>query len=239
MRRATWIFSVALALNLAGARADADAMDRITDLGPAGQTNPAASTTFNAVALSGLFPVRIDSSGQVTAGGMGQFNLANAAAIQAPYPIGNANAFPAVGGAPYQAGWIAGQDPRSSWQAFVWNGQSQSGMALGAAPPAFGQPGYGQFSEALGVNDAGHVVGALGNQQNPQASTAVTWGLTADGSGPLAPFHAQLGSFSEAIGINNHDQVVGLFQSATNPHAFLFTGNQLIDLNSLIPASSG
>jgi probable HAF family extracellular repeat protein len=236
---ATWILTVAVVLHLAGSRADADALYQLTDLGPASNANPGASTTFNAVALSDLFPVRVDSSGQVTSGSMGPLDLSKASAIQAAYPIRNANVFPAVGDSQYQVGWISGQDSRSSWQAFVWNGQSQSGTALGAAPPAFGQPGYGQFSEALGVSNAGHVVGALGNQQDPQSSTAVTWGPTSDGSDPLAPLHSQLGTFSQAIGINSHDQIVGLFQSYTNPHAFLFTGNQLMDLNSLIPTSSG
>src|SRR5262249_26455330 len=161
--------------------------------------------------------VRIDASGQVTSGSMGPFDLSKASAIQATYPIRNANVFPAIGDSQYQVGWIAGQDPRSSWQAFVWNGQSQSGTALGAAPPDFGQPGSGQFSVALGVNDAGHAVGALGNQQDSQSSTAVTWGLTSDGSDPLTPLHSQLGSFSQAIGINNHEQFVGIFQSYTDP----------------------
>jgi probable HAF family extracellular repeat protein len=45
--------------------------------------------------------------------------------------------------------------------------------------------------------------------------------------------------FHQAIGINNHDQIVGIFQSYTDPRAFLFTGNQVVDLNSLLPASSG
>ena len=232
----TRILTAVIVLNLAGSEAAADPMYQVTDLGLDGNGNPSSSTTSNALSESELRPVRIDANGQVTNGAMGPFDLSQLSAIQAPYAVGNANLFPAIGGSSYQAGWIRGPDSRDSWQALIWNGQS--GMALGTAPPAFGEPGFGTASVANGVNDAGHAVGAVGNA-NLQSETAVTWGLSPNGGDPLAPLHAQLGSYSEAFGINAHDQIVGTFGSYTNPHAFLFTGDQLLDLNSLTPANSG
>jgi probable HAF family extracellular repeat protein len=48
------------------------------------------------------------------------------------------------------------------------------------------------------------------------------------------------GSGSVAYGINNNGQVVGQSDmSIGSPHAFLYSGGQMMDLNTLLPANSG
>jgi probable HAF family extracellular repeat protein len=64
--------------------------------------------------------------------------------------------------------------------------------------------------------------------------------LSGPGGGPLINL-GTLGTTSTGIGINNAGQVVGTSQlSSGGPyHAFLYSGGQMLDLNSLIATGSG
>lgn len=245
-----WILALAF-FGLTATRAGADPVYQLQDLGKApAQYFPPSSSPGSLAAEAGVAHPNMLTHGldtdSVFTTDLG--STKHLGSIQAPYTIGSANVFPAQFGNPYQAGFMTSHDPRSAWQAMVWNNQTQTGHALAPAP---GTPAWPQFpgsspnpnewySLASGVNNQGHVVGMVGSFQGGHESTtmAVTWGMTGNGSDPLDSVRSQLGTYSHAYGINNQDQIVGSFGSYDHPHAFLFSNGKLTDLNRGLPASS-
>jgi probable HAF family extracellular repeat protein len=77
-------------------------------------------------------------------------------------------------------------------------------------------PGPGDFSEARGINDAGHVVGLSAGTDFRAFLWTPRAGMQNLGTLPG-------GDFSEAFGINNAGQVVGRASAASGDRAFLWT----------------
>ncbi|HEX4966857.1 MAG TPA: hypothetical protein VF173_38970 [Thermoanaerobaculia bacterium] len=94
------------------------------------------------------------------------------------------------------------------------------------------------FSDAFGINQAGHVVGNSG----AFITTAALWQKSASGAWTITSL-GSLGSggTSTAYRINNREQIVGESQSAAwgDYHAILWQCGSMIDLNTRIPAGSG
>ena len=124
----------------------------------------------------------------------------------------------AINAAGLVVGWS--QNPDTGYQnATVWNGTAVTN--LGTAD---------QGSEAYGINASGQVVGF--STANSLNGAATLWnGSTATDLGALPG-----GTSSQANGINDAGQVVGysLNGSSGTQDATLWTGGQVLDLNSLV-----
>jgi len=96
----------------------------------------------------------------------------------------------------------------------------------------------GAVSQGQGVNDSGQVTGFSGV---PTSSTAAHAFLSGPGGGALKDLGTLGGTSSYGFGVNDAGQVVGsLYNSLTGGgHAFLYSGGQMLDLNSLIAPGSG
>jgi hypothetical protein len=210
-------------------------MYQVTDLGKSSYAmdSPAFSPDFEEREVR---PVRIDDDGRVTYYDRKSLDSSMYGNVHAPYTVGSMELYPAPQDARYRVGYATSNDPRSYWQAVLWDGQT--GRVLGQPPSPPGAP-EGAYSVGLGVNDSGQVVGMAGNTSGPPSGHAISWGVLPDGGDPFDAVRSQLGSYSEAFGINNTDQIVGAFQSVVDPRAFLLQGGQLTDLNSVIPSDSG
>lgn len=93
----------------------------------------------------------------------------------------------------------------------------------------------GPASSAHDVNDQVHVCGWSLLQPNNPASRGFLW---ADGI--MKSVGTLGGIYSAAFGLNNLDQVVGASTRADGTQvAFLWSNDQLLDLNSLLPPGSG
>ncbi len=88
-------------------------------------------------------------------------------------------------------------------------------------------------SQGFGVNDAGQVVGQSGGHAF----------LSGPDGGPLKDLGTLGGSLTFSVGeaINDSGQVVGTSYAfgGAGGHAFLYSGGQMLDLNSLIAPGSG
>jgi probable HAF family extracellular repeat protein len=121
-------------------------------------------------------------------------------------------------------GQIVGQGPSTAYpteHAVLYSG----GKTQDLGPPT----GYG--SQALGVNDAGQVVGWF---YNGIATHAFLYS-----GGQMKDLGTLGATNSDAEGINNAGQVVGSVNSSTTFRAFLYSNGTMIDLNTLIDPSSG
>lgn len=140
-------------------------------------------------------------------------------------------------------GQIAGRnyDPASHMDVAVfWNTSN-------AAPTVLGSLGPNQGSSVTAINDAGQIAGWSGIPGGDRH--AVIWNSPVSGPtdlGTLGDF-AGIGmpgvTESRALDINVHGMVVGQsFYSVTNQGnyatGFLWDGTSMIDINSLLPASS-
>ena len=93
----------------------------------------------------------------------------------------------------------------------------------------------GSVSEAYDINASGQVVG-----YSYTTSTGTPHAFLYSASTGMQDLGTLGGSFSHALGINDSGQVVGNSSPPTGrTHAFLYSGGQMQDLNSLIPADSG
>ncbi len=92
----------------------------------------------------------------------------------------------------------------------------------------------GASSSAFGVNDAGQIVGSA------ERGDGETHAFLLDG-GQMRDLGTLGGAFSEARAINDLGDVVGssLLADGVTRHAFMYTGGELVDLNSLLPDDSG
>jgi probable HAF family extracellular repeat protein len=117
------------------------------------------------------------------------------------------------------SGQIAGEDWNSGTQAFMWdNGNPQS---IGLTD-----------SFAFDINDNGQITGSIKTGSGFNDHLAYTW----DSSGGVQYLGTLSGTFSEAFGINSSGQIVG----RSDYNAFIWeSGTGMIDLNNLIPESSG
>ena len=151
----------------------------------------------------------------------------------------------------------------ASGSGYVVNGYAinSSGIVVGnyatsstAAPSAFYDVGttvtqihtpadtssVSYYATASGINDAGEVVGSAVMSSTATGYHAYSFNIS--GSGGMQDLGTLGGDFSWADGINSAGQIVGTSTTTTADnmeHAFIYSGGTMMDLNSLIPASSG
>lgn len=91
----------------------------------------------------------------------------------------------------------------------------------------------GTSSSAIGVNDEGEVVGSAELVDGSTHAFLSTEGRMLD-LGTLG------GTFSEARALNDRGEVVGssLLEDGATRHAFIWSNNSLVDLNTLLPPNS-
>lgn len=92
----------------------------------------------------------------------------------------------------------------------------------------------GLWSFGVDVNDEGDFLINVVTSIVPGMSHAVI-----DSAGTTITLGTLGGNFAQATGFNNHGQVVGLADVSFNFHGFLFTGGEMLDVNTLLPAGSG
>ena len=120
------------------------------------------------------------------------------------------------------------ETPNGNDRAFIWGDSNNNNVS---DPGEMVQlPDMGLSSAANGVNDSGHAVGfVLDNQFNRQGAIWTdTSGFTLTG---VLPGNVE----SEAFDINNFGQVVGHSQAVP----FIWDNGQIANLNSLIPQGLG
>ena len=149
-------------------------------------------------------------------------------------PDGNAHAIndsgQAAGGsgvcAAFNPIWLTNLQPL---HALLWEG----GKAIDLG--SLGGTGQGDGIMALNLNNHGQVIGSS-DLQGDASFHAFLWTHEA-GMQDLGTLQGDVDS--AAIGINDNGQIVGVSIDASfNPRAFLRQGQQLIDLNTLVPAGS-
>jgi probable HAF family extracellular repeat protein len=94
----------------------------------------------------------------------------------------------------------------------------------------------GAYSDAYGINASGTVVGVSYLSTHGQRHAFMSDGKTMTDLGALG------GNISVAYGINTSGEIVGMCSAAPGSHnntAFLYTGGQMIDLNTVLPPDSG
>jgi probable HAF family extracellular repeat protein len=93
----------------------------------------------------------------------------------------------------------------------------------------------GPACHGLDINDLVHICGWGYLQSNSPASRGFIWS-----DGVMKPLGTLGGIYSSANGINNLDQVVGVSTRVDEtPVAFLWSNDQMVDLNTLIAPGSG
>ena len=149
-------------------------------------------------------------------------------------PDGNAHAIndsgQAAGGsgicAAFNPIWLTNLQPL---HALLWEGGKTTDLG------SLGGTGHGDGITALNLNNHGQVIGSS-DLQGDASFHAFLW--THDtGMQDLGTLQGDVSS--AAIGINDIGQIVGVSLDANfNPRAFLRQGQELIDLNTLVPAGS-
>jgi probable HAF family extracellular repeat protein len=123
--------------------------------------------------------------------------------------------------------------------AFVWGlvgASTASAVTTTYTVKDLGTLSGGSFTFPNGINDSGQVVGeADGSAGNTRAF------LYSESTGMKDLGTLPNGAISEAYAINDSGQVVGYSYTTStgSQHAFLYSGGQMYDLNSLIPTDSG
>ena len=149
-------------------------------------------------------------------------------------PDGNAHAIndsgQAAGGsgvcAAFNPVWLTNLQPL---HALLW----ESGKVVDLGN--LGGTGYGDGIMALNLNNHGQVIGSS-DLQGDASFHAFLW-THETGMQDLGTLPGDVDS--AAIGINDNGQIVGVSIDANfNPRAFLRQGQELIDLNTLVPAGS-
>ncbi|MBW4665618.1 MAG: PEP-CTERM sorting domain-containing protein [Chroococcus sp. CMT-3BRIN-NPC107] len=95
-------------------------------------------------------------------------------------------------------------------------------------------------STANDINDAGNIVGS-GLVSTFPSNSALEATLWTDADEPGVSLGTLGGANSEAFGVNNSEQVVGVstLLDGLTQHAFLWEGDEILDLNSLIDPALG
>jgi probable HAF family extracellular repeat protein len=92
----------------------------------------------------------------------------------------------------------------------------------------------GPASHGLDINDQVHICGWSMIQDNNPASRGFFWA-----DGVMKSVGTLGGIYSSANGLNNHDQVVGASTRSDEVQvAFLWSNDQIVDLNTLVPPGS-
>ncbi len=178
--------------------------------------------------LTGRAYLQVDAAGQVS-----PQNEPNPLTYTGPIPSGMRalnNYYPhASADGQYQVGTaFANPSPAAFWAGFVvHNGTATAMGTLG---------GGSSYSQALGVNNSGTIVGS-------SSATANGFGhaIVVDSSGKMTDL-GTLGSwYTAALALNNKGMIVGESgdQSNFGFRAFISDGNSLTDLNTLISAIPG
>ncbi len=168
----------------------------------------------------------INASGQITGGspdGGGGFRYSN----------GTITALGTLPGGTASYGFAINDDGVIVGSADNASGQGRAFITSGATLVDLGVLPGGTASDGLSINNAGEVVG---DSDIPGGTHAFYYS-----SGTMLDLGTLGGANSVAYSINSSGDAVG--ESGTDPanssqiHAFLYTGGQLVDLNSLIVAS--
>ncbi|HSI50304.1 MAG TPA: hypothetical protein VLA61_18690 [Ideonella sp.] len=99
----------------------------------------------------------------------------------------------------------------------------------------------GNISEAVTINDAGHVVGTA-TTLDPGSGPPTSYNAFIYRKGKMKSLGSLGGGSSTAIAINGKDQVIGtsLLSDLQTLHPFLWTDGSMVDLKTLIdPATAG
>ena len=149
-------------------------------------------------------------------------------------PDGNAHAINdfglVIGGsgvcAAYNPIWLTNLQPL---HALLWEGGKATDLG------SLGGTGHGNGIMALNLNNHGQVIGSS-DLQGDASFHAFLW-TRETGMQDLTTLQGDVDS--AALGINDSGQIVGVSIDASfNPRAFLRQGQELIDLNTLVPAGS-
>lgn len=123
----------------------------------------------------------------------------------------------------------------ANWAAFGVH----DGVATPIALPASLAADPEHFSAAAAVNNSGMAVGTIGSNGDSRWNHAV---VTGPGGSTWTDIGTLGGNFSSALGISNSGLVVGSSTVSPNSsgfHAFLYDGKTMLDLNTVIPPTSG
>jgi probable HAF family extracellular repeat protein len=120
-------------------------------------------------------------------------------------------------------------DPSNFNHAFLW----KDGVMTDLHDPAVIQ---GQISTARAINEFGVIAGSADFiNDGSQNETAAFWN-----NGTITNLGTLGGTTSFARDINDHGTVVGIsITGSWEPHAFIYRGDKMVDLNTLIPQGTG
>ena len=136
-------------------------------------------------------------------------------------------------------GQVIGRSQTSAggWRAFLWTPGGTDGVSSNPQMKDLGHLGGPDFSEALGINDLGQVVGRAGADGG--VYHAFLWTPGGTGGVLTNPEMEDLGTLggwhSRAFGINDAAEVVGGARLAGNDdeHATLWSGASITDLGTI------
>jgi probable HAF family extracellular repeat protein len=119
-------------------------------------------------------------------------------------------------------GWV--RPAGASEHAVRWQGGQMVDLTPSLSP--------GLSSDAFGINISGDIVGSV--QVSASSTHAALWH-----NAQMTDLGTLGGRTSEAWGINTSGQIVGDSLTVDSMHAFMYTGGNMVDLNTLLASNSG